>query len=190
MINSNDQNPMEWSAIFAGAAVAVATTLILSQFGSIIGLSSDGMLAGKVTLANWAVIATGIWLLWVQLFASVTGGYISGRMRLISFDTSAHDNELKDGINGLITWAISTLVIFLVVGLVAAFGVLIDSMNGGLELPTTLSQKEQNMAVIYAFILGSTSLVSAVASWWAATVGGDHRDQKTDFSKLVTFKKH
>lgn len=189
MINSNDQSPMEWSAIFAGAAIAVATTLILSQFGAIIGLSSDGVLVGKVKLANWAVIATGIWLLWIQLFASVTGGYISGRMRLISRDISAHDNELKDGIHGLMAWAISTLVVFVVVGLVAAFGVLIDSINGNLSLPTTLSQKEQNMAVIYAFILGSTSLVSAVASWWAATVGGNHRDQKTDFSKLISFKK-
>ncbi len=188
MTNSNYQHSIEWSAIFAGAAVAIATTLILSQFGSIIGLSSDGVLAGKVKLANWAVIATGIWLLWVQLFASVIGGYISGRMRSITSDNSAYENELKDGFYGLTTWAISTLAIFIVVGLAAAFGILIDSMNGKLDVAKTLSDKEQNMAIIYAFILGSTSLVSAVASWWAATVGGDHRDKKTDFNKIISFK--
>lgn len=188
MTNSNYQHSIEWSAIFAGTAVAIATTLILSQFGSVIGLSSDGALVGKVTLANWAVIATGIWLLWVQLFASITGGYIAGRMRSITSDHSAYENELKDGIYGLITWAVSTLAIFIVVGLAAAFGVLIDSINGNLDVPTTLSDKEQNMAIVYAFILGSISLVSAVASWWAATVGGDHRDKKTDFTKMISFK--
>jgi hypothetical protein len=188
MNNSKYQYPIEWSAIFAGSAVAIATTLILSQFGSIIGLSSDGVLAGKVTLANWAVIATGIWLLWVQLFASVTGGYIAGRMRSMTSDSTAHENELRDGVYGLTTWAISSLAVFAVVGLAAAFGVLIDSINGNLDVPTELSNKEQNMAIIYAFILGSTSLVSAVASWWAATVGGDHRDQKTDFTKVISFK--
>lgn len=187
MTNSNHQHPIEWSAIFAGAAVAIATTLILSQFGSIIGLTSNGFLSGKVTLANWAVIATGIWLLWVQLFSSVIGGYISGRMRLITSENSAYENELKDGFHGLITWALSTLAIFVFVGLAAAFSILIDSMNGNLKVPT-LTDKEQNMAVIYAFILGSTSLVSSVASWWAATVGGDHRDQKTDFAKVISFK--
>lgn len=187
-MTSVNQKSFEWGPVFAGSAIAISTTLILSQFGSVIGLSSDGVLAGRVTLAHWAVIATGIWLLWVQLLSSILGGYVAGRMRNTLPDMTAYENELKDGVYGLVTWALGTIVVFAVVGLAAAFSVLIDSLNGSLAVPTELTDKEQNTAIIYAFILGATSLLSSVASWWAATVGGDHRDKRTDFTKVISFK--
>ncbi len=188
MTTITNHNHFEWCTVFAGAVIAIATMLVLSQFGSVIGLSSDGLLASKVDLAQWAVIATGIWLLWVQLISAVLGGYITGRMRTKSLDATPHESELRDGIYGLATWATSTIVIFAVVGLGIAFSILIDSMNGELAVPTEMTDVEQNTTVIFAFILGATSLVSAVASWWASTVGGNHRDKGTDFSKIVSFK--
>lgn len=188
MTTISNHNHFEWCTVFAGAVIAIVTTLVLSQFGSVIGLSSDGLLVGQVDLAHWAVIATGIWLLWVQLISAILGGYITGRMRTKALESTPHENEIKDGIYGLVTWGTSTLVIFAIVGLGVAFSVLIDSMNGALAVPTDLTDVEQNTAIIFAFILGATSLVSAVASWWAATVGGDHRDKGTDFSKVISFK--
>jgi hypothetical protein len=187
-MTSDNQKSFEWGSVFAGSALAISATLILSQFGAVIGLSSDGVLAGRVTLAHWAVIATGIWLLWVQLIASVLGGYISGRMRNTVPEMTPFENELKDGVYGLVTWDISTIAVFVIVGLGTAFGLLIDSLNGSLAVPTELTNKEQNTVIIYAFILGATSLISSVASWWAATVGGDHRDKHTDFTKVISFK--
>ncbi len=186
-IESN-QTHFEWSTIFAGSAVMLAVTIVLSQFGAAIGLSADGRLFEDVNLLHWAVIATGIWLLWVQLIASVLGGYISGRMRSKTPDYTPHENELRDGFYGLVTWAVSTFVVFTVLGIIAGFSVLIDTMNGPLAVPDEISDAEQNAAIISAFFMGAVSLISAVVSWWAATVGGDHRDKGTDFSKVITFR--
>lgn len=188
MSTNTNQSQFDWNVVFAGAVVAVAITLILSQFGSIIGLSSDGVLAGRVKLAHWAVIATGIWLIWTQLIASILGGYIAGRMRVVAAEDTVYESELKDGFYGLATWAISTLIIFTVIALGAAFGVLIENLNGSVDVSAVLSDKEKKTVIIYAFIIGASSLISSVASWWAATVGGDHRDKKIDFTKVISFK--
>jgi len=51
-----------------------------------------------------------------------------------------------------------------------------------------LTEGERNTAIIFAFITGATSIVSAAAAWWAGTVGGDHRDQGTDFSTHFSFR--
>lgn len=188
MVVEHNHNHFEWSTIFAGSAVALVVTLVLSQFGSAIGLATDGPLFEDVSLMHWAVIATGIWLLWVQLISSVLGGYISGRMRCKTPEFTPHENELRDGIYGLVTWAVSSFGVIIGVGLVAGFSMLVDAINGPLAVVDDLTDKEQNAAVIGAFLLGSVSLLSAVASWWAATVGGDHRDKGTDFTRCITFR--
>ena len=188
MVVEHTHNHFEWSTIFAGAAVALAVTLVLSQFGSAIGLSTDGPLFNDVNLLHWAVIVTGIWLLWVQLISSVLGGYISGRMRCKTPELSIHENELRDGFYGLITWAVSTFVVFIVNGIIAGFSTLIDAINGELAVVGDLSDAEKNAAIIGSFLIGSVSLLSAVASWWAATIGGDHRDKNTDFTRAISFR--
>ena len=188
MVVEQNHHHFEWSTIFAGSAVALVVTLVLSQFGAAIGLSADGPLFEDVNLMHWAVIVTGIWLLWTHLISSVLGGYISGRMRCKTAEHSLHENELRDGFYGLVTWAVSTLAVILIVGIAAGFSMIVDTINGPLEVVGELTDKEQNVAVIGAFLLGSVSLLSAVASWWAATVGGDHRDKGTDFTKYITFR--
>lgn len=187
----NNHIHFQWCAVFAGSIVALAVTLVLTQFGSVIGLSSDGKLFDDINLVQWAVIATGIWILWVQLIAAVLGGYISGRTRSRIAEFTPHENELRDGLYGLVTWALSTFVIFIIVSVGVGFGLVLDALNNDsntTQAIVTLTEKEQNAAIISAFVLGSTSLVSAVASWWAATLGGDHRDKGTDYSKNIAFK--
>ena len=180
---------VSWGAIFAGSVIACGISIVMMQFGSAIGLSSDTPFEGEANLAAWSVIATGIWVLWIQLLASLAGGYAAGYMRTPSLTALAHENEMHDGLHGFAVWAFSTILVFIAVSL-AAFGAsYISIAAGSYEPPADMTDSEQNTAIIYAFVMGATSLLSAVAAWWAATMGGDHRITGVDFSKNLSFKK-
>ena len=178
----------EWGVIFAGAAVAAAISVVFMQFGSIIGLSSDYVLAGEAGMTHWAVIAIGLWLLAIQMAATATGGYMAGRLRLMTPDLTPHENEVRDGFYGLTVWAASTIAVFVAVSLGGAFFASIEAADDVVDLTPDLADREQNVAVVFAFILGATSLVSAVIGWAAATLGGNHRDSGVDLTHYLTFK--
>lgn len=182
-------NRFEWGVVFAGSVVATALTIVLMQFGSVISLSADTPLTNEGSLAAWQVIATGIWILWVQLLASLAGGYSAGYLRSPTPDYKPHVNELHDGIYGLAVWATSTIAIFLGAAAAAAVGVLAVAETDVTETINALTDAEQNTAIIFAFATGATSLLSAVAAWWASTMGGEHRSKNTDFSQSLSFKK-
>jgi hypothetical protein len=179
---------MQWSVIFAGAFVAFALSIVLMQFGSIIGLSMDSPLMGEGYIASWGIIATGIWLLWIQLLASLSGGYIAGSMRTATPQYKNHENEMRDGIYGLTSWAVSTVGVFVAVSLMAAGAAYIEVHTEAENMNMVLSDEEQNTAIIFAFVAGATSLLSGVAAWWAAVMGGEHRDKKTNFGTSFSFK--
>ncbi len=71
----------EWGVVIAGAVVAAAISIVLAQFGTIIGLAADEPLSEDLELARWGIITIGIWLIWIQLVASLAGGYVAGYMR-------------------------------------------------------------------------------------------------------------
>ena len=179
----------QWGAIFAGTVIALAISLVLMQFGAAIGLSVNAPLRGKSLIASWGIIATGIWILWVQLLASLAGGYTAGYVRTPTPEFKPHENQVKDGLYGLTVWAFSTVLIFIGVGFSAAVASYIALETGTYKNPSALTDADKNSSVIFAFIVGSTSLLSAVAAWWAGTMGGEHRLNAVDFSQYLTFKK-
>lgn len=187
--SSSNIDNFQWGPVFAGATVALAISIVLMQFGGAIGLSDDAPLRGEGSIASWGVIATGIWILWIQLLASLAGGYSAGYLRTPTPELKAHQNELKDGFYGLSVWATSTVLVFIGAALTGAFASYVALVNGTYENPAVLSDNEQNSAIIFAFALGSISLLSAVAAWWSATMAGEHRLKGTDFSKYLSFKK-
>lgn len=191
-ISHTDTTPhprFEWGAVMAGAILALAISIVLMQFGSAIGLSATTMFGGNTDIAAWGIITSGIWILWVQLLSSLAGGYLAGRLRTPSTTISEYEVELRDAIAGLSTWAISTVIVFIFVSLGAAFATYLTAMSGTYEVNETLSDSERNTGIIFAFVVGSTSLLSAVAAWWAGSMGGKHRDDNTDFSPYLTFRK-
>jgi preprotein translocase subunit SecG len=179
----------EWGAVIAGSIIACAISIVLLTFGSAIGLADDAPLRGEANLAAWSVIATGIWLLWVQLLASFAGGYTAGYLRTPTPSYSAHENELHNGLYGFATWATSTVLVFIGMALAAAVTALVMVQpEADTGMTNTMTDTEQNTAIIFAFVTGATALLSAVAAWWAATMGGEHRALGTDFSHYISFK--
>ncbi len=105
---SNDRSYVDWPAILAGAAIATAIAAIFGAFGAALGLSAVSAEAGEGSFGLAAVIGA-VWLV-VSLVASyMAGGYIAGRMRRRVDQASADEVTTRDGVNGLVVWAIGII---------------------------------------------------------------------------------
>lgn len=120
---------VEWGAIVAGALAAVAISFVLYSFGSAIGLSlvspwpNSGLPAKLV-----AAIAT-FWAMVSQIGSFLVGGYIAGRMRSRWSDAPAHEVEFRDGLHGLLVWALGV-----VIGAALLIATAATLVRGGAEL--------------------------------------------------------
>ena len=113
---------IEWGVVIAGAVVACALSFVLLQFGAAVGLAQiDFNATPDANVTPGGVLGTGIWLLWVQLLASLTGAYLAGRMRTPLIGTSEHERDMRDGVHGLLVWATSTLAVVVAASAAAAF---------------------------------------------------------------------
>ncbi len=182
---------IEWGAIVAGTVVALAITTVLLQFGAAVGLTQTSpQLSADANITPGFVLGTGIWLLWVQIISSLTGGYLAGRMRtpIADVNATAHESDMRDGVHGLVVWALATVLVVIAVGAVTSIAALTDNPVEDARRIADIPAAEKNATVIFAFFAAASSLVSAVISWAAATAGGNHRDTRADHTKYFTFR--
>lgn len=100
-----------WSAIFCGAAVAVATSLLLLALGAGLGFASISPWTDKGVSASTFTIAGVIWVIVTQWLSALLGGYITGRLRHRWLATHTHEVFFRDTAHGLVTWAVATLAV-------------------------------------------------------------------------------
>ena len=181
---------IEWSSIIAGAVLACALSFVLLQFGAAVGLTQiDFDLTPDANVSPGGVLGIGIWLLWVQLLASLAGGYLAGRMRMPVAGATEHERDMRDGVHGLLVWATASLAVIVAGGAAAALAGLTDpNPTQDVAVAADVTAMRENVATIFAFGAAASSLVSAVVSWWAATMGGDHRDTSADHTRYFTFR--
>jgi len=181
---------VEWSAIIAGAVLASALSLVMVQFGSGVGFAKTiASTHDDFVVSQGHVVAAGCWVLFIQVFASVFGGYVAGRMRAPTADFPTHEREIRDGIHGVLVWATATVAVMVAVSLAGAIAALAPEPAATVKVvvPQDTVNMRENAAIIFAFATAATSLVSGVAAWWAATKGGEHRDKSSDHSYYVSF---
>jgi hypothetical protein len=116
-------NPVFWSAIVGGAIVAAALSSVLLAFGSAIGLAvvSTSPSWHDSSFALW--FASGLYLVFVALAAFGCGGYIAGRLRprhAPAPQPVEHERQLRDGLRGLMSWALAVVIAGFVAAGVAA----------------------------------------------------------------------
>lgn len=180
---------VEWGAVVAGTVLALALSAVLFQFGSAIGLAAAAPLRGEGYIGSLGVIATGIYLLWVQLLSSLAGGYLAGYVRRPSRESAAGEREMRDGGHGLLSWALATVVMAAVAAAASAIGSVAPDTSAVAELTEEAERIQRNSGVIFAFVVAASSVVSAVAAWWAGTQGGENRDEGVDYSRHISFRK-
>ena len=98
-------NRISWGAVLAGAALALVVQLLLNMLGIGIGAATLDPGSGNNPDASSLSIGAGIWFAVSGILAALIGGYAAGRL-------SGKPKESTAGWHGLMSWAVSTLVVF------------------------------------------------------------------------------
>ena len=70
-----------------------------------------------------AVVISTVWIVLSMIAAYATGGYVAGRMRRRIDAASSEEVTVRDGVNGLIVWAVGTVLSAVVLGSLVASAV-------------------------------------------------------------------
>lgn len=108
-ILETDLRHVDWPAIFAGAFLATALTIVLLSFGAAFGLSMASPMSGEGVSLRWITIAGGIWMIWTAVSSFAAGGYLTGRLRRRLGDANADEIEARDGAHGVVVWAVGAV---------------------------------------------------------------------------------
>ena len=100
---------VSWAAIFAGAAGAASLSLILLVLGSGLGLSAASPWATTGADAETLGVGAIVWIAFVAIVASGTGGYLAGRLRVKWAATHSDEVYFRDTAHGFLSWSIATL---------------------------------------------------------------------------------
>lgn len=108
--NEAHSSGVSWPAVFAGAFVAAALSLILVALGTGIGLSAispwDGAGASASAVGKGAIV----WLILTELIASSVGGYLAGRLRTKWVNIHTDEVYFRDTAHGFLVWAVALVI--------------------------------------------------------------------------------
>ena len=112
---------VEWTPVIAGAIAAAALSFVLFTFGSSLGIalasSSPSWRDASVTLA----VLSGLYVILATMASFGFGGYIAGRLRSRwAASTDTDEVEFRDGIHGLLVWALAVALGALLASVAAA----------------------------------------------------------------------
>jgi hypothetical protein len=180
------QSAVSWSAVFAGAAAALALAIVLSGLAAGFGaklatpwLASRGSLAAFTPLLGATAIV-------VQVLSAGLGGYLAGRLRAQWLNVHRHEVHFRDTAHGLIVWAVSTLAGVLLAASVLgpyaerlAAPVIVAAAPAQTAAVDTAvdAEREASITAQSAFFLSFGLLLSAFTASVAAALGGIRRDE-------------
>lgn len=101
---------LEWSPSWVGGLVAAALSFVLLAFGSALGLAAASPSSSWRDTSAIFTLVSGLWLLLTALASFGLGGYLAGRLRIPLRPHSPEEAEFRDGIHGLLVWAIAVLI--------------------------------------------------------------------------------
>jgi hypothetical protein len=100
---------ISWGAVLAGVVLALATQILLNMLGIGIGAATLNPAVGDSPSAMSFSIGAGLWFALSTILAALAGGYAAGRLAGVPRESTA-------GWHGLTAWALTTLVIFYLLG--------------------------------------------------------------------------
>jgi hypothetical protein len=122
-----------WPAIFGGAIVAAAASIVLVALGSGLGLASVSPWRDSGASATGVAWMAAAWLIVVQWLSSGLGGYLAGRLRTKWANIHTHEVFFRDTAHGFITWAVATVIV--AAFLASAVG---SAISGGVHAAATV----------------------------------------------------
>jgi hypothetical protein len=109
---------VEWAPVFAGAIAAAAISFVILTAGGAIGLSLVSPYPYQSYTHTAASLAIA-WVLMVSIGSLLIGGYLAGRLRSAWGEVTSDEVEFRDGVHGLLVWALS-IVAGAILGFLAA----------------------------------------------------------------------
>lgn len=126
----------EWGPIVAGGIAAAALALVLHAFAVAIGLSASSSAPTWRDASFALVLLSGLYVILAALASYGLGGYLAGLMRT-RLSATREDIDLRDGLHGLLVWALATLLTA-VIGFAAAQSLTrLAAPSGGQVGPST-----------------------------------------------------
>ncbi len=203
---SHEGSYVDWAAILAGAAVATSIAFIFTTFGAALGLLFASPYEGEGS-AFAAALSVGLWMLWTTISSFMVGGYITGRMRRRLDQATGDEVHVRDGIHGLTVWAVAVLIGAVLLGsgadtVVNAAADISSTVAITADGPAPTAQDATDMvaaneaevkavadaarkgAIISAFVLAASLLIAGAGAYWAAGMGGQHRDEGRAFGRF------
>ncbi|TMJ66015.1 MAG: hypothetical protein E6G91_20275, partial [Alphaproteobacteria bacterium] len=97
--------------MIAGAIGAAALALVLHGFAAAIGISVSSAAPTWRDASLALVLLSGLYLILAALLSYGFGGYLAGRLGSVATTGMSEDErEFRDGVQGLLVWAIATVL--------------------------------------------------------------------------------
>lgn len=101
---------VSWAAVFAGAFVAAAISLILLALGIGIGLSSVSPWSNTGIFASAVSKAAIAWMVVSEMIASAMGGYLANRLRTKWVNIHTDEVYFRETAHGFLVWAVGLFI--------------------------------------------------------------------------------
>jgi hypothetical protein len=101
---------VSWSGIIGGAVAAAALAFILHSFAAAVGLAVTSTAPTWRDSSIALVLLSGLYLVLVALASYAFGGYLAARIRSPVTANPGADAEYRDGLHGILTWALATVL--------------------------------------------------------------------------------
>jgi len=108
--NEAHSSGVSWAAVFAGAFVAAALSLILLALGTGLGFESVSPWANQGASAPAVGKSAIIWLIVMQIIAASMGGYLAGRLRTKWANIHTDEVYFRDTAHGFLVWAVGLVI--------------------------------------------------------------------------------
>jgi len=108
--NEAHSSGVSWAAVFAGAFVAAALSLILLALGTGLGFESVSPWANQGAFASAVGKSAIIWLIVMQIIAASMGGYLAGRLRTKWANIHTDEVYFRDTAHGFLVWAVGLVI--------------------------------------------------------------------------------
>jgi hypothetical protein len=109
---AEDRWRVGWGSVFAGALAAAALSFILVSFGVAVGLGISSSSPTWRDTSSALALLSGLYLILQAIVSFAFGGYIAGRTTRPApgFASIEDDGERRDGLHGLLSWALAVLI--------------------------------------------------------------------------------
>jgi hypothetical protein len=166
-----------WSAIWAGAVTAIAVSLMLLAIGAGFGFAAVSPWPGAGAKVTEFSIGAGVWLIVMQWVSSAVGGYIAGRMRTRWHSLHGHEAFFRDTAQGLITWAVASIIVAGIAVLISALVGLAATPPAEVAASAEMADQARKAAATLSLFTGFAMLVGAFIACVGAAIGGQLRDK-------------